>query len=41
MHGNNKLVRELEFALDNGIGNIVIDSYREADILNDLAKNAG
>ena len=41
MHGNNKLVRELEFALDNGIGNIVIDSYREADILNDLAKKRG
>lgn len=37
MHGNNKLVRELEFALDNGIGNIVVDSYREADILDKLA----
>lgn len=38
MHGNNKLVRELEFALDHGIGNIVVDSYREADILDRLAE---
>lgn len=36
MHGNNKLVPELEFALDSGVGVIVVDSYREADILNNL-----
>ena len=41
MHGNNKLERELEFALNNGIGNIVIDSYREADILDGLAAARG
>lgn len=38
MHGNNKLLSELEYALDNGIGNIVIDSFREADILDKLAE---
>lgn len=38
MHGNNKLLGELEFALDNKIGAIVIDSYREADIIDALAK---
>lgn len=37
MHGNNKLERELEFALDCGVGNIVVDSFREADILDRLA----
>ncbi len=37
MHGNNKLEYELEFALDNGIGCIVVDSFREADILDRLA----
>lgn len=39
MHGNNKLESELEFALDSGIGNIVVDSFREAEILNNLAKS--
>lgn len=38
MHGNNKLGYELEEALDCGIGCIVIDSYSEADALDDLAK---
>lgn len=37
MHGNNKLLRELEFAIGNGIGNIVIDSFDEADVLDRLA----
>ena len=37
MHGNNKLLDELELALDNKIGVIVIDSFREADILDKLA----
>ncbi len=40
-HGNNKLVRELEFALDSKIGNIVVDSYREADILNEMCGARG
>lgn len=37
MHGNNKLERELEYTLDCGVGNIVVDSFREADILDKLA----
>ncbi len=41
MHGNNKLIRELEFALDSGIGCIVVDSFREADILDELAAVRG
>ncbi|MDE7330193.1 MAG: diaminopimelate decarboxylase [Clostridia bacterium] len=41
MHGNNKLVRELEEALNAGIGCIVVDSYREADILDRLAGERG
>lgn len=41
MHGNNKLNSELEFAVDNKIGTIVIDSYREADIIDELARKHG
>ncbi|MCD8294126.1 MAG: diaminopimelate decarboxylase [Clostridia bacterium] len=41
MHGNNKLVRELEDAVRAGVGYIVVDSYREADILDDLAGKMG
>ena len=41
MHGNNKLFRELEYAVENGIGNIVVDSYSEADILNGIAAQHG
>ena len=41
MHGNNKLVRELELALANGVGCIVVDSYKEADILDELAAARG
>ncbi len=41
MHGNNKLFRELEFAIENGIGNIVVDSFREADIIEEIAGSKG
>ena len=41
MHGNNKLLRELEFAVDAGVGTIVVDSYDEADMLDDIAKAKG
>lgn len=41
MHGNNKLLRELEFAADAGVGTIVVDSYDEADMLDDIAKAKG
>lgn len=37
-HGNNKTKTELEFATDNKVGYIVIDSYTEADELNEICK---
>ena len=36
MHGNNKLPHELEFALDCGVGTIVVDAYSEIDLLDEL-----
>jgi len=41
MHGNNKLKRELEFALDNKIGCIVVDAYSEIDMIETLAQKRG
>lgn len=41
MHGNNKLLGELEYAIDNKIGVIVVDSFREADIIESLAGERG
>ena len=40
-HGNNKLMHELEYAVEYGVGTIVVDSYREAEILNELAGKRG
>ena len=36
LHGNNKQQSEIEFALDNGIGSIVADSFEELQLLNQL-----
>lgn len=41
VHGNNKTYNELTEAVEVGVGGIVIDSYREADILNEIAKHHG
>ena len=38
-HGNNKLFKELEYAVKSKVGTIVVDSFKEADELNELAKN--
>ncbi|MDE6373394.1 MAG: diaminopimelate decarboxylase [Clostridia bacterium] len=38
VHGNNKSYNELSQAVKVGVGAIVIDSYREAEILNEIAK---
>ena len=38
LHGNNKTVYELTEAVEAGVGGIVVDSYREADLLNEIAK---
>ena len=40
-HGNNKLVSELTFAIDNGIGTIVVDNLEEIDIIDDIARDRG
>lgn len=37
VHGNNKTYEELVQAVEAGVGGVVIDSYREADILNEIA----
>lgn len=39
LHGNNKTYQELEFAVKNKVKYIVIDSFTEADILNDICEN--
>lgn len=41
LHGNNKTVTELTEAVAAGVGGIVVDSYREADLLDDIAKEYG
>ena len=41
VHGNNKTYEELVQAVEAGVGAIVIDSYREADILNRIAAERG
>ncbi len=40
-HGNNKTENELKYAVDSGVGYIVIDSYSEADKLNEICINKG
>ncbi len=40
MHGNNKTDAELSLAIEKRIGAVVIDCIEEANILNELAKNA-
>ena len=40
-HGNNKTPDELEFALDCGVGQIVVDSFHELDTLNAIAARRG
>lgn len=41
VHGNNKSYEELCQSVDAKVGGIVIDSYREADILNAICKEKG
>ena len=40
-HGNNKTESEIELALREKVGTIVIDSYSEADTLQNLCENKG
>ena len=41
MHGNNKLPREIAYAMECGVGTIVIDEYSEADLLDAEAAKRG
>lgn len=40
-HGNNKSSEELELALEYGVGRIVVDSFQELSLLDDLARGRG
>ena len=40
-HGNNKTSEELDYALDEGVGRFVIDSFYEFDLLNEKARARG
>ena len=40
-HGNNKTPDELEFALDYGIGQVVVDSFHELETLDEIAGRRG
>ncbi|MDA1188772.1 MAG: diaminopimelate decarboxylase, partial [Chloroflexi bacterium] len=37
-HGNNKTPQELDEAVEQGIGRIVVDSFHELELLNDIAR---
>ena len=39
-HGNNKLPEELAYALEVGVGRIVVDNFHEIDLLNSIAGEA-
>lgn len=41
MHGNNKTPEELEYAVSEGVGTIVVDSYLEVDRLDALCAEKG
>ncbi len=41
MHGNNKLPREISYALDCKVGTIVVDAFTEADLIEEEAAKRG
>ncbi|WP_062071759.1 diaminopimelate decarboxylase [Demequina sediminicola] len=41
LHGNNKQIDELTRALEVGVGRIIVDSFTEVDVLNELAGSLG
>lgn len=41
LHGNNKSIAELERALEVGIGRIIVDSFTEIEVLDELAREKG
>lgn len=40
-HGNNKSYAELEYALDSGVGRIIVDNPDELETLSEIAKKTG
>lgn len=40
-HGNNKTAQELEMAVENGVGHIVVDNVYELEMLNEIASKHG
>ena len=40
-HGNNKTAEELEYAVSQGIGRVVVDSFYELELLNRIAAASG
>lgn len=40
-HGNNKLQKEIEYAVENDVGVFVIDNEREVDLLEEVLKQRG
>tara|TARA_Y100001001_G_C8013687_1_gene310658 strand:+ start:3937 stop:5220 length:1284 start_codon:yes stop_codon:yes gene_type:complete len=40
-HGNNKTPDELIYAVESGVGTIVVDGFHELDLLNNLAEERG
>jgi len=40
-HGNNKTPKELIYAVESGVGTIVVDGFHELNLLNDLARDKG
>lgn len=40
-HGNNKTAEELEMAVTNGVGHIIVDNIYELEMLNEIAKKHG
>lgn len=40
-HGNNKSIKELEYAVDNGVGTVVIDNLEEITLLNTICAERG
>ena len=41
LHGNNKLPAELVYAVENGVGTVVVDAYAELDLLDDICAQRG
>lgn len=41
LHGNNKLPEELAFAVDNGVGTVVVDAFAELDLLDKICGEKG